>query len=203
MNSSLIILAGGKSSRMGIPKGLLKYKTQFWILSQIEKFIGNDVYIGLGFDKEHYFKAIPWLEKAVTSTIIYKEKNIKVVINQNPEFGLFSNIQSVLNQLKKEQSVFILPVDVPLLNQKEQQKIETKENWIVIPKYQEKKGHPIRLKYAFWKSLLSIKLTDSEARLDYQIKKSTSSKPSIINVSDKLCILNLNSPTDWQKFINR
>lgn len=200
MNSTLIILAGGKSSRMGIPKGLLKHNNQYWILSQLERFIGTDVFIGLGFDKELYFSAIPWLKKAVKTPVKFKEKKVKVVINPSPEFGLFSNVQTILKQLKKEQRVFILPIDVPILNQKEQMLMEKTNNTIVIPQYNEKKGHPILLKYEFWKNILLINLTDSDARLDYLIKKNNSSKISLIEVSDELCILNLNTPKDWLNF---
>lgn len=197
-----MILAGGKSSRMGIPKGLLKHNNQYWILSQIEKFIGIDIFIGLGFDKELYFSAIPWLKKAVNTPVKFKEKNIKVIINPSPKYGLFSNIQTVLKHLKKEQSVFILPIDVPLFNQKEQMLMEKTNNTIVIPKYKDKRGHPILLKYDFWKNLLLINLTDSDARLDYLIKKNNPSKTSIVKVSDELCILNLNTPNEWLKFIS-
>ena len=199
-SSSLIILAGGKSSRMGTPKGLLKHNNQYWILSQIENFIGHEIFIGLGFDKELYFEAIPWLELAVTTPINYKEKSVKVIINPDPKLGPFSNIQSVLKQLKTKQSVFILPIDVPILNKKEQKEIETNENLVVIPRYKKRKGHPIKLKYEFWQKLLSIHLNETDARLDYQIKKNSSSKISFIETSNELCILNLNTPNEWLKF---
>ena len=34
----LILLAGGKSARMGFPKGLLDYHGTFWILEQISRY---------------------------------------------------------------------------------------------------------------------------------------------------------------------
>ena len=65
-NPTLIILAGGKSSRMKILKGLLPYKKSYWILAQMDAFkAGETVCIGLGFDKELYFDAIPWLKDAI------------------------------------------------------------------------------------------------------------------------------------------
>ena len=200
--TSLIILAGGKSSRMGQPKGLLKHNTIFWILSQIETFIGTEIYIGLGYDKQLYFNTIPWLKKAVNNFVSYKNKKVKVIINPNPELGPFSNIQSVLKHVNINHQVLILPIDVPLFNANEQEKLITNRSSIVIPKYQEKKGHPIKLTSKFWQSILSIHLKNEDARLDYQIKKVNPSEISFSETSDGLCTLNLNTPKDWQEFIS-
>lgn len=198
----LIILAGGKSSRMGAPKGLLKHNNSFWILSQIETFIGTEVIIGLGHDAQLYFNAIPWLKDATKTAISYKEKQIRVVINPNPKFGLFSTLQSILKHVDLHQQAFILPIDVPLFNKQEQRKLSIEENVIVIPKYQDKKGHPIKITPEFCQSLLNISLSDPNARLDFQIKKNTPSEISFIDVSDGVCIQNLNTPKDWQAFIS-
>lgn len=199
-NTTLIILAGGRSSRMRQPKGLLKYHQEFWILAQIDRFIGNEIFIGLGYDKEHYFEAIPWFKQAINQPVTYKEKFIRVVVNTTPKFGLFSNLQSVLKNIVTRQQVLVLPIDVPLLNAKEQQKLIEKKPQIVIPKYNDTNGHPIKLAPEFWESLLTVNLSNKDARLDYQIKK----KPSIISfveTTDESCIHNLNTPKDWQAFI--
>lgn len=200
--ASLVILAGGKSSRMKTPKGLLQYNNTFWILHQIETYIGTEVYIGLGYDNQLYFNAIPWLKNALKKSTPYKGKNIRVVINANPKFGLFSNLQSILNHINKNQQVLILPVDVPLFNHLEQERLLEDKNLISIPKYKETKGHPIKLRSNFWKKLLNIDLLDKDARLDYQIKKSNPSEVSFIETSDGLCIQNLNTPKDWQVFLS-
>lgn len=187
---------------MGQPKGLLKHNTIFWILSQIETFIGTEIYIGLGYDKQLYFNTIPWLKKAVNNFVSYKNKKVKVIINPNPELGPFSNIQSVLKHVNINHQVLILPIDVPLFNANEQEKLITNRSSIVIPKYQEKKGHPIKLTSKFWQSILSIHLKNEDARLDYQIKKVNPSEISFSETSDGLCTLNLNTPKDWQEFIS-
>jgi len=80
----LIILAGGKSSRMGSPKGLLNYQGNPWILEQISRFakVNNpEVYIGLGYDHELYFELIPWFKKAVNKTYRYKDVQVRIIIN--------------------------------------------------------------------------------------------------------------------------
>jgi len=199
---TLILLSGGKSSRMREPKGLLKHNNTFWILSQIETFIGTEVYIGLGYDNQLYFDAIPWLKSATKTSITYKGKQIRVAVNPTPEFGLFSTLQSVLKQIDINQHVLILPVDVPLFNKEAQEKLSTQESLIVVPKYHDKKGHPIKISPEFWQSLLKLSSSGIDARLDFQIKKINPSEISVIDVSDGLCIQNLNTPKDWQAFIS-
>lgn len=201
MSPVLLLLAGGRSSRMGTPKGLLDFKGEYWLQHQINKFIGNQVFIGLGYDSEKYFNTIPWLKNAVENPVSYKGKKVSVLVNPQPEFGLFSNLQNLLKQVDKKQSVFVLPIDVPLLNFEEQQLIIENKNFITIPQFKNKKGHPVKLNHQFWNTLIDIPIDGNEARLDVQIKKRNASETSIINVSDALCIKNLNTPKDWQEFI--
>ncbi|WP_347174049.1 nucleotidyltransferase family protein [Polaribacter uvawellassae] len=199
-NTVLIILAGGKSSRMKFPKGLLKHNNRFWLLSQIESYIGNEVFIGLGFDCQLYFDAIPWLEKAVESPQIYQQKKVRVIINKTPEFGLFSTLQSVLKTLNTNHQAVILPIDVPMLKPSELKKIMDSENEIIIPTYNNKNGHPVKLAPKFWKSLLELNNMDVDSRLDIQIKKRNASKISLVEINDASILKNLNTPKDWQAF---
>lgn len=206
-NPTLIILAGGKSSRMKILKGLLPYKKSYWILAQMDAFkAGETVCIGLGFDKELYFDAIPWLKDAIKEPQTYHGKKVRVVINQTPEFGLLSTLQAVLrgiDNFSTPNDVLILPIDVPLLKASEVEKIISEENEVVIPNYRQKNGHPVKLAVGFWKSLLGLDPQDQNARLDVQIKKLTSTAVSIINVDDENCIQNLNTPESWKAFISK
>lgn len=199
-DTTLIILAGGKSSRMNFPKGLLIHKNHLWMLSQIESFTGNEVVIGLGFDYQLYFDAIPWLEKAVEKPQKHQRKKVRVVINKTPEFGLFSTLQSVLKALDTNQHVVILPIDVPMLKPSELKRIMDTENEIVIPTYNNKKGHPVKLASTFWKTLLELDVTDENSRLDTQIKKRNASKISLVEINDASILKNLNTPKDWQAF---
>jgi molybdopterin-guanine dinucleotide biosynthesis protein A len=99
-----VLLAGGKSERMGIAKGLLQYKDTFWILEQLDRISTStitEVFIGLGINHEQYFDKISWLKKAQLDFFLYKNLKVRVVVNQNSELGSFSTLQTVLLQIPK------------------------------------------------------------------------------------------------------
>lgn len=200
-----VLLAGGKSERMGVPKGLLKYQQTFWILEQLNRISKTnikEVYIGLGFNFQYYFSAIPWLENAQSNFIEYEGLNVKVIINKNPELGSFSTLQTVLKAILKSSEVLVNHIDIPILNSKELTKIISTNNEIVLPKYEGKNGHPIKMKSSFWKNLLDIDISDKNARLDFQLKKVNPAKISTIEVLDKAIIMNLNTKKEWKTFLD-
>ena len=93
-----VLLVGGKSERMGLPKGILLYQETFWILEQLNRISNSNlttVFIGLGFHFEKYFEKIPWLKEAQADFVMYKNLKIRVVVNSSPERGSFSTLQSV------------------------------------------------------------------------------------------------------------
>jgi len=205
-NTVFVLLAGGKSKRMGVDKGLLKYKQTFWIIEQlnrISKTSISKVFIGLGYNYQHYFDAIPWFKNATNNYIDFQGLHIKIVINKQPEFGSFSTLQTVLKKLKPNSNILLNHIDIPILNSKELQKIIEINNSIVIPNFKGKNGHPIKMECIFWKYLLSLDNTDAEARLDLQIKKINPTKISRIEVFDRAILKNLNTKKDWISFLNK
>ncbi len=199
-----VLLAGGKSERMGLPKGLLLYQETIWILEQLNRLSESKVstvFIGLGFHSEKYFDAIPWLKYAQDDFMAYKNLKIKVILNSKPEKGSFSTLQSVLFQIPKTHSVFIHPIDVPILKASELHKIMEVQNDIVQPNFKGKNGHPILVSPLFWEPLLELDAMDDNARLDFQIKKSNPKKRTSIVVNDSCIIQNLNTQNDWLDFI--
>ena len=78
-NTAFVLLAGGKSERMGTDKGLLKFQENYWILEQLNRISEStiqEVYIGLGFHSQNYFNTIPWLKDALTDFVSYKNYKI-------------------------------------------------------------------------------------------------------------------------------
>ena len=204
-NTVFVLLAGGKSERMGIAKGLLQYQDTYWILEQIDRISNStirDVYIGLGHNYEEYTNKIPWFAAAQLHSVFYKNLKVRVVINQNPQLGSFSTLQTVLLQIPKNKSVLINPIDIPILNTTELQNIIEIQNQIVLPNFEGKNGHPIKLHFEFWETLLSLNPIDENSRLDLEIKKINPSKITTIAVTDSCVLKNLNTPDDWTEFTN-
>lgn len=200
----LILLAGGKSNRMGSPKGLLDYHGVPWILEQIIRFKcfqNPKVYIGLGYDYEKYVEAIPWFNNAIDKSYKYKGAEVNVVINYNPQLGPFSTLQKVLSNIDPKETVIVQPVDVPLLNKQNLSAIINENNIIVIPVCNDRKGHPVKLKFDFWATLLAIDLSSDKARLDTQIKEYNTSSITYLKVSDNTVYQNINTQADWKYYL--
>ena len=199
-----VLLAGGKSERMGIAKGLLQYQNSYWILEQMERIAKagiSEVYIGLGYHSQEYLDKIPLLYEAQSDFVEYKGIRIRVIVNKNPELGSFSTLQTVLQQIPKNKSVLVTPIDVPILNAIELQTIIETQNLIVLPNFEGKNGHPIKLHADFWNPLLLLSPADENSRLDLEIKKMNPSEITRIKVTDSSIVKNLNTPNDWTEFL--
>ncbi len=203
--TAFVLLAGGKSDRMGVDKGLLKYKHTFWILEQlnrISKTSIKSVYIGLGYNTQCYFDAISWLKDSLNNEVDYQGLKVKTIVNPTPELGSFSTLQEVLKNIDCSCDVLVSPIDVPLLNTDELNKIIAVRNNIVMPNFEGKNGHPIKLVASFWQKLVSLDISKKNSRLDLQIKKATSKEISIVEVADASIIKNLNTKAAWISYLN-
>lgn len=205
-NTVAIILAGGKSERMGVAKGLLKFGKTFWILEQINR-LGEagieEVVVALGYNFEHYFWAIDWFEPATIQPVKFMRVSVKVIINPQPELGSFSTLQFALKNIDSTQDVLLNPIDVPCAKTEELTKVLGSNSNVTLPTYKAKNGHPIKLKPSFWNRLINLDINSEQARLDIQIKSLKQSEISYISVEDSSIIKNLNTPSDWKQYINK
>lgn len=199
-NCVAIILTGGKSERMGQPKGLLDFKGKPWLLEQLArlKSVGIKwVFIGLGYDVDTYFKAIPFLRVAQNKAVNFESVQIRTVVNLFPELGAFSTLKSILRSIETINKVLIIPIDVPLLNTKSLKELLFQKEDIVKPTYQGKSGHPILLKNKVVAHLL--KLPDT-ARLDDFIKSNSQYVLNLWTCEDDQILLNINTPKVWEDY---
>ncbi len=204
----LILLAGGQSSRMGKPKGIVDFKGRPWLLEQVSRFAaasGKETVIVLGYHQERYFERIPWLQDAWYETSIQSGLAVSVVVNETPEFGQFSSLQCAIPFLLKKDwaGAFILPVDVPGPQREVFDRlVEVFNNTldVVIPQYRSKGGHPVLLSRRFLVQLLSVPVANAEARLDKQIRDLSPERVAKVKVSDPQVCLNINTLEEYRAF---
>jgi len=193
-NSAAIILAAGKSSRAGMPKGLIEVEGRPWIERQIEalKRAGiSKIVVVLGHHREAYERVL-------------KGQAVVAAINPDPDRGAFSSLQCGIQALGRDEEVaWILPVDVPCPSRAVWRSLEDeaslRESDAALPTHHGKGGHPVRLSKGFAQSLLSVSPTEPEARLDHQIHRLPHDKVSRVEVSDAKVLANLNTLDDFMR----
>lgn len=200
-NVAFVLLAGGKSERMGQPKGLLFNKKEYWLETQLKSIAssgGTEVYIALGFHTSTYCEALPWLTSALQAPTNYLNLTIRAVENLYPERGSFSSLQTVLSLIEEPKTLLLCPIDVPIPKDETLQQLLEKQQAIVIPNYKGKNGHPILMTASFWRPLLQ--LDPNKSRLDYLIKACPLTMIGIVPVANPEVILNLNTLEDWETY---
>lgn len=204
----LILLAGGQSSRMGTPKGLVDFKRRPWLLEQLSRFeaaSGKEAVIVLGYHQERYFERIPWLWGARDEASVQSGLAVSVVVNKTPELGQFSSLQCAIPFLLENDwfGAFILPVDVPGPHREVYDRLGAAFNNkldVVIPQYRSKGGHPVLLSRQFLGRLISLPVANNEARLDKQIRALSQERVAKVRVSDAQVCLNINTLEEFRAF---
>lgn len=201
----MILLCGGKSSRMGEPKGLLSFAGETWLERQLIQFAtyGKQAVVVLGHDFGSYFQALHFLKKAEEHSYNWNGMKLSVAVNTNPELGPFSSLQTGLGKLRTNVGVFILPIDVPAPEPEVWKRLQlegdTRHLDACIPLFAKQHGHPAWLSHNFVLSLRKLSPESSQARLDYQIHALPSSRKDYIPVRDSRVAMNMNTLADFDQ----
>jgi molybdenum cofactor cytidylyltransferase len=149
---SAVILSAGESSRMGRPKALLPIEGQNFI----ERIVGalmqsqaDRLVVVLGHNADEMRRQIEHLP-------------IDIVINTEYKNGQLSSLQAAIRHIEKENrcdGMLVHLVDHPYIDRRLvdlmiQRFYETKK-LIVVPRHQEKRGHPVIFSRALFEELLS------------------------------------------------
>lgn len=212
----LVLLAGGRSSRVGEPKGLVSFEGRTWLENQLEQFGrigGKRVVIVLGHESASYLEAFPILAEAIELWKYAPSWGFEAatVINRNPEQGQFSSLQAATRWLASFESkehfrgAYIMPIDVPFPKSDTwAAMIDAWDTYVdaVIPVYRNKGGHPVALSRALIRRLAHVDLADEQnARLDRQIQNLSSEQVRRVEVPDERVCMNLNTPEDFSFFL--
>lgn len=198
----LILLAGGNSSRMGVPKGLLPWQGGTLLEAHCQQFCavgGSFVVVVLGFHSSRYLKELRWLkggDDPALQRVIYS-------LNPTPENGQFSSLLEGLKcalsfRNQRRTSVFVQPVDMPPPDKEVYFQLYhsmERGQQVAIPTFGAQSGHPVLLSYLFQRELLALQ-PGSEKRLDHLIHNLPEASIGHFPVEDRKVILNFNSPSD-------
>ena len=173
-----IVLAGGKSTRMGTNKLLLDYQGHplLWhTIHSVLPFVSRVIVVTGKYDKE--------IREAL------KDEVVTIVTNKDYEKGMFSSVLTGVKETKED--FLVLPGDCPFVSSETIKKILNGNGDIRYPMYQNQEGHPLYISKKYKEELLSF-------GLDNNLKMFRDSKNcEIINVEDKNIAINLNNILDF------
>ena len=178
----VVVLAAGRSSRMGQPKGLVTFRGKPWLVHQLEAALGAGVspIFVLGYDAERYRAAL---------ADVLALPGVSVVTNPEPSRGPFSSLQCGLGAVGRAAS-FVLPIDVPAPEGSLWPALLAALGDAdgVIPTHEGRGGHPVLLSAALVARLMGAPPT---SRLDAELG---ASRVVRLPVSDPRVRLNWNAP---------
>ncbi len=186
--SDVVVLAAGRSSRMGEPKGLVQVQGRLWLERQLDAIgrAGARAVLVLGADRERYRRAMPDLPRRV-----------RLAFNDDPDRGPFSSLQAGLAQVDPGACVFVLPVDVPAASPPVWQALRDAVAEGVdaaVPELHGRGGHPVLLAGS---TVALLRERPATSRLDVEL--AALGRVVRVAVDDPVVRLNLNAPQDWGK----
>lgn len=178
-----IILAGGKSTRMGTNKMLLNYKGHpllWYTINSVKPFVSRVIVVTGRYDKE--------IKEAL------KDQKVDFVYNKYYENGMFSSVQAGIKETRED--FMVLPGDCPFIKKETFEKILEGKGEVRYPKCGNIEGHPLYISKKYKSELLDL-------GLDNNLKMFRNSKKcEIIFVEDKNIGMNLNNILDFYQLDN-
>ncbi|MFJ9385242.1 NTP transferase domain-containing protein [Peribacillus sp. NPDC101481] len=187
-----IILAAGYSSRANAFKMTLPMGQMSVLEQTISKFEGlcSRVIVVAGFQAEIIQEEI----SKIISENAYSFQ-IKFVYNENFNQGMFHSIQKGCNEVNAP-TFFITPGDCPLVKKETVQLLAKHKGNVVIPSFDYKGGHPIKLSSEVKQKILE---TNPESNLRAVLG---GYEKQYMNVDDAGVLMDVDTPEDYQKAID-
>ncbi len=135
---SVIILAAGKSERLGFPKLSLMFNKELSFIEHIvnayDTYGRNEIIIIVNETGDKY----------ITDNNLKFPANTEIMLNEHPDWHRFYSLKLGAKQIKKNSFVFIHNVDNPFVNQEvlDQLIISSCKADYISPEFDGKGGHP-------------------------------------------------------------
>jgi CTP:molybdopterin cytidylyltransferase MocA len=206
----LILPAAGKSSRLGVPKGLRLHHGRLWLDVQCESFHaagGKLVVLVLGYSGDEYRKVIRFHKTGLTETVQIGGCEVQILNNPLPQFGPFSSLQGACRWiLRREEcrAAFFQPIDTPVPSPEVFFALLCSlrpGRWAAEPRWGQRGGHPVLLGREFMDQMMRVDVHDPQARLDRQMRRARErGVVAAVNVADVKVVMNLNDADAWRYY---
>jgi molybdenum cofactor cytidylyltransferase len=194
MRVGAVVLAAGKSLRMGRNKLLLPLKDKTVIeniLDSLEAASVREQIVVLGTEPQE-----------VVETIKPRLSKVKIALNLSPELGMASSFKTGLIMINNVDAAFLVLGDQAILDPNLLTKmVKTMENnpeeLIVSPIHNGKKGHPLLFHRKLFGEILSLKDTQTlrEVIHGHEDRRVTVEAP-------EWTIIDIDTPEDYERLIN-
>ena len=190
---SAIILAAGKSERLGFPKLSLKYDENNTFLQQIV-----NAYYSFGC-KEICIVVNETGSKYLIENHIKFYKNVQFVINQHPEWHRFYSLKIGARSLSEVKPTFIHNVDNPFVNHQVLNRLvdDLNNSDYISPEFKGKGGHPILLSERIINDVRLI----HEDKIHFKEFLDHYSKIKV-EVNDERVLANINTVEEYNKYFS-
>lgn len=201
MKPAAILLAGGASTRMGRPKALLPIGNQTFLgrLIGIYRRHCASVIVVLGYQADAVRAATPNPEAdpAAGPAADPAAQPVRWVINEQPERGQFSSLQTGLRALPSGTDCLFQPMDYPAVAEATVELLARTPGQLVIPRHDGRRGHPVRLSPGLVAELLRLPAT-AQAR---DVIRSHYPAATFLDVTDPGVLQDIDTPEDFARWI--
>lgn len=149
---SALVLAAGKSERMGQPKQLMPFGTSTIVEQTIDNLLrsdANDLIVVLGYKAEEVREKIA-------------DRPVRITVNRAYQRGLSTSIIAGLSLVdEKSQAIMIALADQPVIDSKTINRLinefNSHDKGIAIPTYRGRRGHPVIFSIKYKEELFHLK----------------------------------------------
>jgi len=171
---------------MGRPKALLDYRGETFLarLVRIFKMVCDPVIVVLGHGAESLLQRVP--------------AGVRVVVNPDPDRGQLSSLQLALAAMPEQASGFLFTlVDSPAVREETVAAVARQNATLVIPRYQGRRGHPVRVTAALAPEFLALPPT-AETR---QVINTHASEILYVDVDDPGVLADADDPAAYARLL--
>ncbi len=211
-----VVLAAGRGSRAGAPKGLVERAGETvldWQIAALRAAGIRRLVVVLGHGLDAHENRLAWLP-AGDETALLGGMSVSVAVNPVPERGQFSSLQVGLRALAEAPTTslrtevaatgvsagcFVLPVDVPCPEPAVWHALAEGIGAAdaAVPRFDGRGGHPVLLSRAFGARLSGLVPEADDARLDRQLAALGPGHRVDVPVDAPSIRRNLNRPEDF------